>query len=128
MLLARFTPQRHHSLAYGVKFVLAFGTGPVAILLVAKVQAQTGEFTWLYLALAAGAAMATLAALLLPGESSYRPTPALAAHPRCTQAVLPPGHAGDAGVASRAGGEAALRLSLFPGEALRPGRDNPRSG
>jgi MFS family permease len=79
MLLARFTPQRHHSLAYGIKFVLAFGTGPVAILLVSKVQAETGEFTWLYLALAAAAALAALAALLLPGEMSRRPGPATAA-------------------------------------------------
>ncbi len=73
MLLARFTPQRHHSLAYGVKFVLAFGTGPVSILLVSKVQEQTGEFTWLYMALAAAALFAALAALLLPGEADPRP-------------------------------------------------------
>jgi MFS family permease len=79
MLLARFTPQRHHSLAYGVKFVLAFGTGPVSILLVSKVEEQTGEFTWLYLLLAALAALATLAALLLPGENIQRPVPAIAA-------------------------------------------------
>ena len=79
MLLARFTPQRHHSLAYGVKFVLAFGTGPVSILMVSKVQEQTGEFTWLYLALAAAALLATLAALLLPGEPSHRPAAAAAA-------------------------------------------------
>ena len=79
MLLARFTPQRHHSLAYGVKFVLAFGTGPVSILLVSRVQEQTGEFTWLYLALAAVALLAALAALLLPGGASHRPAPAVAA-------------------------------------------------
>ncbi|MHA1151524.1 MAG: MFS transporter [Alphaproteobacteria bacterium] len=79
MLLARFTPERHHSLAYGVKFVLAFGTGPVAILLVSKVQEQTGEFYWLYMPLAFGALIAALAALLLPGEVDRRPVPAVAA-------------------------------------------------
>ena len=79
MLLARFTPQRHHSLAYGVKFVLAFGTGPVSILLVSRVHERTGEFTWLYVALAAAALLAALAALLLPGEASHRPAPAVAA-------------------------------------------------
>ncbi len=79
MLLARFTPQRHHSLAYGVKFVLAFGTGPVSILLVSRVQERTGEFTWLYLALAAVALLAALAALLLPGEPDRQPAPAIAA-------------------------------------------------
>ena len=79
LLLARFTPQRHHSLAYGVKFVLAFGTGPVSIMLVSSVQARTGEFFWLFLALAGLAVMATLAALLLPGEPVRRPAPAVAA-------------------------------------------------
>jgi MFS family permease len=79
MLLARYTPQRHHSLAYGVKFVLAFGTGPVSILLVSRVQEQTGEFYWLYMALAAAAVLATLAALLLPGEAGRQAAPAVAA-------------------------------------------------
>jgi MFS family permease len=79
MLLARFTPQRHHSLAYGVKFVLAFGTGPVSILLVSRVQERTGEFYWLYMALAATALLAALAALLLPGEAGRQATPAVAA-------------------------------------------------
>ena len=79
MLLARFTPQRHHSLAYGVKFVLAFGTGPISILLVSRIQERTGEFTWLYLALAAVALLAALAALLLPGEPERQPAPAVAA-------------------------------------------------
>ena len=72
MLLARFTPARHHGLAYGVKFVLAFGTGPLSIILVSAVQARTGEFLWLFLPLAALAAVATLAASLLPGEPSRR--------------------------------------------------------
>ncbi len=79
MLLARFTPPRHHGLAYGVKFVLAFGTAPLSILLVSKVQARTGEFFWLFLALAGFAVVATLAALLLPGEARRRAAPALAA-------------------------------------------------
>ena len=69
MLLARFTPQRHHGLAYGIKFVLAFGTAPLSIMLVAAVQERTGEFVWLFLVLAAIAAVATAAAALLPGES-----------------------------------------------------------
>jgi MFS family permease len=68
MLLARYTPQRHHSLAFGVKFVLAFGTAPLALYVVARIQALTGEFVWLF-ALMAGLALAcTLAALLLPGR------------------------------------------------------------
>jgi len=78
MLLARFTPQRHHGLAYGLKFVLAFGTAPLSIMLVSKIQEATGEFVWLFLSLAGFAALATLAAVLLPSDAP-RPTPAPAA-------------------------------------------------
>ncbi len=78
LLLARFSPPRHHSLAYGVKFVLAFGTGPVSIVLVSSVQARSCEFFWLFLALAGFAVVATLAALLLPGEARRRAAPAAA--------------------------------------------------
>lgn len=79
MMLARYTPERHHSLMYGVKFVLAFGTAPLAILLVSRIQEQTGEFVVLFLALAALALAATLAALLLPGEwRRARPLPVAA--------------------------------------------------
>ena len=68
MLLARYTPQRHHSMAYGFKFVLAFGTAPFAIMMVSAVQERTGEFVWLFFLLAAMALTAALAAALLPGE------------------------------------------------------------
>ena len=78
MLLARFTPERHRSLAYGVKFVLAFAIAPVAIAFVAFVQERTGEFVWLYLALAAAAGTAVLAAALLPGKPRSAPVPAAA--------------------------------------------------
>ncbi len=68
MLLARYTPARHHGLVYGIKFVLAFGSAPLALMLVSVTQARTGEFAWLFMVLAALAGLATLAALLLPGE------------------------------------------------------------
>ncbi len=79
LLLARYTPERRHSFVYGVKFVLAFGTAPLSIMLVSRVQAQTGEFVWLFLALAAMALVAALAATMLPGEwrrSRHVPVPA----------------------------------------------------
>ena len=75
MLLARFTPERHRSLAFGVKFVLAFATAPLAIAFVSFVQARSGEFVWLFAALAGIAAVATVAALVLPGEQRRRPVP-----------------------------------------------------
>ena len=75
MLLARFTPERHRSLAFGVKFVLAFGSAPLAIWMVAQINEMTGEFYWLFWALALMAALSTLAAILLPGEWRSRPAP-----------------------------------------------------
>lgn len=68
MLLARYTPERHRSLAYGAKFVLAFGTAPAAIWAVSQVQASTGEFTWVFAGAAVLALLATSAALMLPGD------------------------------------------------------------
>ena len=76
MLLARFTPARHQSLAFGVKFVLAFASAPLALAFVAFIQARTGEFIWLFFALAAIAGLATFAASLLPGERRSVPLPA----------------------------------------------------
>jgi MFS family permease len=68
MLLARFTPAKHHGLAYGIKFVLAFGTAPLALMLVSAIQERTGEFSWLFMILASLAGLATVAAVMLPGE------------------------------------------------------------
>lgn len=68
MLLARYTPARHRSLAYGAKFVLAFGTAPVAIWAVAEIKQTTDEFTWLFVLAAGLALIATVAAIFLPGD------------------------------------------------------------
>ncbi len=76
MLLARFTPERHHGLAFGVKFVLAFGAAPVAILLLSGIWAATGEFEYLFLGLAAGALLISALALLLPHTEPGRAMPA----------------------------------------------------
>jgi MFS family permease len=77
MLLARYTPEHHRSLAFGVKYVLAFGSGPFAIWLVALVNELTGEFVWLFALLALMATAGTAAALWLPGQWR-RPAPAAA--------------------------------------------------
>ena len=78
MLLARYTPSRHRGLAFGVKYVLAFSIANPAILLAAWVEGGTGEFAQLYLIMAVVAAVAALAASLLPNR---RPSaiPAIAA-------------------------------------------------
>lgn len=67
LMLAHYTPQRHRSLAFGVKFVLAFGAAPVAMQLVSTIQGRTGEFVWLFALLAVAAGVAASAALWLPG-------------------------------------------------------------
>jgi MFS family permease len=76
MLLARFTPERHHGLAFGVKFVLAFGSAPLAILLLSRVWAATGDFEYLFLGFGAMALLIATLALLLPRTPTTRPAPA----------------------------------------------------
>src|SRR3546814_6927893 len=66
MLLARYTPSRHRSLAFGVKFVLAFSISNLAILLASWVEGRSGEFTQLSLILAAIAAVAAVVACFPP--------------------------------------------------------------
>lgn len=80
LLLNRYSPARHRSLAFGVKYVIAFGSAPLALQLVAKLTALTGEFVWLFVALAILAAAAAVAAALLPGGWRRQPeaAPALA--------------------------------------------------
>jgi len=68
MLLARLSPARHVNLAFGVKFILAFGAAPAAIAFVAWINGMTGEFTWVFGTMALLAAVSALAALALPGD------------------------------------------------------------
>jgi MFS family permease len=68
MLLARYTPQHHHGVAFGMKFVLAFGAAPLAVELVSFMQAGSGEFSRLFVLLALTAAGVCILALGLPGE------------------------------------------------------------
>lgn len=66
MLLYRHAPDAHKSLAFGIKFVLSFGAGPISIWLIAAIREATGDFTVLFLGLAALAAVATAIVLALP--------------------------------------------------------------
>ena len=73
LLLARYSPDRHRGLAYGAKFVLTFGAGPVAVQLVALAYGWQADFTMLLWLLAGVSVVALAAALVLP---SARPSPA----------------------------------------------------
>ncbi len=82
MMLARFTPQTHHGVAFGVKYVLAFGAGPLGVFLIAQVREATNSFTPLILGLSVLAALAAISIFLLPGsartseQAEARPAPA----------------------------------------------------
>lgn len=72
MLLARYTPGKHHGTVFGLKFVLFFSSGPLGVALVAWVSSVTGGFVWVFFLLAVAAALVVAGALALP-----RKTPAI---------------------------------------------------
>ena len=49
ILLSKFTPEKHHGLIYGCKFIISFGSGPIAVFLVSKIYELTFEFTNLFI-------------------------------------------------------------------------------
>lgn len=68
MLIARYTPFRWRSLAYGARFVLALGVGGLTVRLAGSLYDNTGSFTQLYLLFAAAALLSASGAALLPGR------------------------------------------------------------
>jgi len=72
MLVSRYAPPGRHGLAFGLKFVLAFGAAPLAVGLVAAVSERTGGVFAVFLILTALAGAAFLAASLLPGGERSR--------------------------------------------------------
>jgi MFS transporter, FSR family, fosmidomycin resistance protein len=74
LLVARYTPFRWRSVAFGAKFVLALGVAGLTVRLAGNLYDRDGHFGVLYAAFAAAAVAAVAAALLLP-----RPQPAAAA-------------------------------------------------
>ena len=68
MLLSRFAPQKHQGVAFGIKFVLAFGAGPLGVELISLVRGTTGSFELLIYGLGVTAAVTALFVLFLPRE------------------------------------------------------------
>ncbi len=66
MMLARYAPSRRHGLAFGAKFVLAFGAAPLGVQLVAVIQDRTGDLGALFQLFALCGVLAFAAILLLP--------------------------------------------------------------
>ena len=66
ILLAKFTPEKHHGLIYGFKFIIAFGSAPIAVFLISKIYEQTHEFTNLFYITTTLMILVTFAVLFLP--------------------------------------------------------------
>ena len=67
-LIARYTPPHWRGVAYGLKFVFMFGVGGVGVMMEGVLYDLTGGFYWLFVVLAAMAAVACVAAVGLPAE------------------------------------------------------------
>ena len=67
-LVARYAPSKWRGLAFGLKFILAFGVSGLGVLLEGKLYDYTGGFYWLFIVLACVAAVAAMAGMLLPNE------------------------------------------------------------
>ena len=50
LLLAKFSPEKYQSLVYGIKFIVSFTVGPIALIMISRSYELTGEFGVLYLA------------------------------------------------------------------------------
>ena len=66
ILLAKFTPAKHHGLIYGIKFIVAFGSAPIAVFLISKIYDQTNEFTYLFYISSFLMLLVTISVLFLP--------------------------------------------------------------
>ncbi|MBO6784376.1 MAG: MFS transporter, partial [Alphaproteobacteria bacterium] len=66
LLFARYTPERHHGLIFGVRYVLALGSAPLAIQFIALVLERTGEFAWIYWTLGVAGCLTLVGIALLP--------------------------------------------------------------
>jgi len=50
LLLAKFSPEKYQSLVYGIKFIVSFTVGPIALIMISRSYDLAGEFGVLYLA------------------------------------------------------------------------------
>ena len=67
-LVARYAPPNWRALAFGLKFILAFGVSGLGVLLEGKIYDLTGGFDWLFIILACLAVVGFCGGWLLPNE------------------------------------------------------------
>jgi len=75
-LVARYAPSQWRSLAFGLKFILAFGLSGLGAQLEAYLFDTTGGFDWLFTILTAIALVGATAIVLLPSEKEEAAQPA----------------------------------------------------
>ena len=66
LLLSIFTPQKYHGVVYGVKFILAFGSGPISVFFISEIYSITLEFTYLFLINAITMGLVSIFIIFLP--------------------------------------------------------------
>ena len=66
LLLAKFSPEKYQSLVYGIKFIVSFTVGPIALIMISSSYDLTGEFGVLYLIFGFVMIMTFLIVLSLP--------------------------------------------------------------
>ena len=71
LLLARFSPQKHQSLVYGIKFIVSFAIAPIALFLIATSYEVTREFSYLYLSCGVMMIVLFLIVLYLPSSKKF---------------------------------------------------------
>lgn len=69
-LVAKYAPAQWRALAFGLKFILAFGVSGLAVLMEGAIYDLTGGFYWLFVVLASVATVGFAVAFLLPREPS----------------------------------------------------------
>ncbi|MEO8560286.1 MAG: MFS transporter [Rhodospirillales bacterium] len=70
ILIGRYTPTKYHGIAFGSKYILAFGAAPVSVWMISLIEKYTGGLALGFYILAGMIAIAALAALLLPQEEA----------------------------------------------------------
>ncbi len=74
LLLAKFSPEKYQSLVYGIKFIVSFTVGPIALIMISRSYDLTGEFGVLYLAFGFVMIIMFLIVLTLPVKKAITGT------------------------------------------------------
>ena len=72
LLLSKFTPQKYHGVVYGIKFILAFGSGPISVFLISEIYSITLEFTYLFFINAIMMGLVSIFIIFLPIQNNQK--------------------------------------------------------